>query len=344
MIRLLRRPGGQADESKGRTEEIQHMTQVASSRSENVTLGVIVITLTVFAMSVADAIVKYVSADFPLWQIYVVRSLVVIPILTAMSLFAHQPVRIGPKAKGRAFLRGMLLAFMYIAIYAGVPVLSLSVIAASLYTGPLFIALLSALLIGEPVGLRRWAAILIGFVGVLVILRPAADGFSFLALIPIIAALLYALAAVITRSKCRDETPMVLALALNFSLLVVGVIATAAIAIWHPTASQTSIYRFLLGYWVAMGPREWGIIVVLAALMVGISTGLAKAYQSAPPAIIATFDYTYLLFAAFWSYAIFSQPPDATTIVGMLMIAGAGLLVIQRSETIEPISGAIRIE
>jgi drug/metabolite transporter (DMT)-like permease len=283
-------------------------------------------------MSFADVVVKYVSSGFPLWQIYVVRSLVVIPILVAVALLGPQPVRIGPKSRFWAFLRSLLLALMYIAIYAAVPVLSLSVIAAALYTGPLFIALFSACLIGEPVGRRRWAAIVIGFLGVLMILRPAADGFSFLALIPIVAAVLYALAAVITRAKCRDETPMVLALALNFSLMTVGALATAAIAIWRPSAAETAVYPFLLGYWVTMGPREWAVIALLAALMVAISTGLAKAYQVAPPAIIATFDYTYLAFAAFWSFAIFSQAPDTATVVGMLMIAGAGLLIVRRGE------------
>jgi len=306
------------------------MSQEQTGRQENVTLGVIVIVLTVFAMSVADAIVKYVSADFPLWQIYVVRSILVIPMLAAIALFGRQPVRIGPKARGWTLLRSMLLAFMYIAIYAAVPVLSLSVIAAALYTGPLFIALFSAVMIGEPVGLRRWAAIVIGFAGVMVILRPAAEGFSYLALIPIVAAILYALAAVITRAKCQDEPPMVLAFALNFSLLAVGIVATGAIALWHPSEAQSGFYPFLLGYWVAMGPREWGIIAALAVLMMAISTGLAKAYQSAPPAVIATFDYSYMLFAAFWSFAVFSQTPDAMTIVGMLMIAGAGFLVMQR--------------
>jgi len=309
------------------------MSEQARGRSESVALGVTVIVLTVFAMSTADAIVKYVSSVFPLWQIYVVRSLVVIPILVAASVLGPQPVRIGPKSKRWTFLRSFLLTFMYIGIYAAAPVLSLSVIAASLYTGPLFIALLSALLIGEPVGPRRWAAIATGFAGVLVILRPATDGFSYLALIPIGAALLYALAAIITRTKCREETPMVLALALNFSLMAVGVAATALISVWRPSASEASAYPFLLGQWVAMGSREWGIVSLLAVLMVGISVGLAKAYQSAPPAIIATFDYTYLLFAAFWSFALFAQAPDAATLVGMLMIAAAGLLVVRSPAT-----------
>jgi drug/metabolite transporter (DMT)-like permease len=306
------------------------MSKDEAGRPQNIALGVTVIVLTVFAMSFADAVIKYVSIALPLWQIYVVRSLLVIPVLAAGALFGKRPLRVEPRAKRWAFLRGLLLALMYVAIYAAVPVLNLSVIAASLYTAPLFITLFSALLIGEKVGRRRWAAIAIGFLGVLAILRPATDAFSPLALIPVIAALLYALAAIITRAKCSNASPMLLALALNFSLLALGAAATAAIALWRPAPSEAALYPFLLGYWVTMGAAEWGVAALLAALMIAISLGLAKAYQSAPPAIIATFDYSYLLFAAFWSFVIFSELPDAPTLLGMLMIAGAGMLVIER--------------
>jgi drug/metabolite transporter (DMT)-like permease len=297
------------------------------TRPEKVALGVVTIVATVFAMSFADAVVKYVSAELPLWQIFVMRSLVAIPLLVALPLFGR-PVPVRPKSQFWTFLRGLLLVMMYIAIYAAAPVLSLSVIAAAFYTGPLFIALLSALLIGEKVGPRRWTAIAVGFAGVLVILRPGTETFSALMLIPVVAALFYALAAIITRTKCIEETPVVLALALNFALLAVGAIATAGIALWQPAASDAAAYPFLLGSWVAMGSREWGIIGFLAVLMVAIGIGLAKAYQSAPPAIIATFDYSYLVFAALWSFAIFAEAPDAATIIGMLLIAGAGLLVV----------------
>lgn len=294
----------------------------------NVTTGIVIIVLTVFAMSTADMIVKLFSASLPLWQIYVVRSLIVIPILAAFAIFRREAIRITPVSQAWVAVRSLLLAFMYIFIYAAAPVLSLSVIAATLYTGPLFIALFSALLIGEPVGPRRWAAIALGFVGVLVIIRPAASDFTYLALIPIVAAILYALAAVLTRTKCRDESPIVLGFALNYALILVGLAATLAISLWNPTAEQAGYYPFLLGYWVPMGPKEWAIVAALAVLMVGISVGLAKAYQSAPPAVIATFDYAYLGFAAFWSFAVFRDAPDLPTVVGLVLIAAAGLMVM----------------
>ena len=294
---------------------------------DNLFLGICVIVGTVFTMAFTDAIVKYISADFPLWQIFVIRSLIAIPILIAIVL-AGKVSDIRPVSLKWSFLRGMMLVFMYIAIYAAVPLLSLSVIAASLYTGPVFTALLSAFLIGENVGTRRWIAVGLGFLGVLVILRPDTDEFSWYMLIPILAGLLYALAAVITRTKCVNEKPQVLAIVLNFSILIVGLLASIVIYILNVNFISGEVYPFLLGNWITVNYSEWGIMTILAILIVIIGIGLAKAYQVAPPSIVATFDYTYLLFAAFWGFVFFAEKPDSGTVSGMLMIIIAGILVI----------------
>ncbi len=288
------------------------------------------IVATTFTMAFGDALVKSISADFTVWQIYVLRSFVAIPLTIGLLLFRGGPASIRPRSIGSTALRSMLLMLMWIAFYAALPILSLPVVAAAYYTGPLFTTLLSALLIGEPVGPRRWTAILIGFIGVVVILRPGTDAFSFVTLLPIASALCYALAAIITRTRCIDEKPLVLSLALNISFLAVGAIATGAIVMWNPTEPQATAHPFLLGHWTTMGGREWAIITLLAILIVAVSSGVAKAYQSGPPAIIATFDYTYLIFAAFWSLVMFADVPDIATAAGMLLIAAAGIVSVAR--------------
>ncbi|WP_151117051.1 DMT family transporter [Hypericibacter adhaerens] len=302
----------------------------AVRRPQHLTTGIATIVASVLAMSIADTIIKSSSAHFTLWQVYVLRSLLVIPTLIAMMRLRRSPIDLRAVLKPWVILRSLLLAFMYVALYAAIPVLSLPVIAASAYTGPLFIALLSALLIGEPVGGRRWLAIAIGFGGVLLVIRPAAADFSPLALIPVGSALLYALAAIITRSKCAAEAPPVLGLALNLGLLILGGAMSALLASWQPSLPDGAAYPFLLGPWGTTGLREWGILAVLAVLMLGISIGLAKAYQSAPPSIIATFDYSYLLFAGLWSYLVFAEAPNLPTMAGMALIALAGWLVVGR--------------
>jgi drug/metabolite transporter (DMT)-like permease len=248
-----------------------------------------------------------------------------------------------PKAVGWAYLRAALLVLMWIAYYAALPLLSLSVAAVALYTAPLLIALFSALLIGEPVGPRRWIAIMIGFAGVLTILRPGTDSFSWFMLLPILGAVFYAFAMILTRSKCLDETPLTLALALNVSLMAAGLAITGVLWVLDLTPEESSTYPFVLGPWTGMGVREWGIVSLLGVLIAVYSAGVAKAYQSAAPSIVGTFDNAYLVFAALWGFVLFSETPDTATVSGMILIAVAGILVARSPvpARIDPASTAI---
>ncbi len=293
-----------------------------NGRSDRTALsrGVMTILATVFAMALADAVIKRSSAGLPLWQIWVLRSGLVVPVLLVRTRGALRPAGLR-----WVLLRSLLLALMYLGIYAAIPLLALSVIAAALYTGPLFILALSALMLGEPVTRRHGLAVACGFAGVLVIVRPLAAGFSPLTLLPVGAAFLYALAAVLTRARCAGHRPETLALWLNLTLLAVGATASALIG---AGAFASADYAFLFGHWQPMGSSDFRMIAALALLMIGTGIGLARAYQSPQPQVIATFDYAYLIFAAFWGYLFFGEVPDLGTAAGMLLIAGAGLMVL----------------
>ena len=296
---------------------------------DKTTLGIVLIVGSVFLMSFGDALVKYVGAELTLWQIFVTRSLIALPLLVVLLRAGGTLAAMRPKAVFWVSLRSLLLVAMWILFYAALPVLDLAVAAAALYTGPLFIALFQALLIREPVGPRRGAALLLGFAGVLIVLRPGSAAFSLTMLLPLAAAALYALAMIVTRQKCRDERPLVLSLGLTLAFLLAGVLASGALALWPPGSDGASIQRFLLGAWAPMGPRTWALVALMALLIVAITAGVAKAYQSAPPATIATFDYAYLIFAGVWGVLLFGETPAAMTLIGMLVIAGAGLLVVR---------------
>ena len=305
------------------------MTLAATGRSDRVILGAVIMTATALGLAFGDAMIKLLSTDFSVWQVFTARALVAVPLIVLLIRLAGQDLK--PRALGWIVLRSVFLLAMWLCFYTALPALNLAVAAAGYYTGPLFITLFSALLIGEPVGLKKWTAIAVGFAGVLVILRPGTDGFSFLALLPVAAAMFYALAAVVTRAKCSDDNPLVLALALNTGFLLFGLVGSAGVLLVGTVDVEASAYRFMLADWSPMGAREWAVMAFLAILIVGVTTGTAKAYQSAPPAIIAAFDYTYLIFAALFSLVIFAAPLDALTILGMCLIAGAGLLAIAPS-------------
>lgn len=299
----------------------------AAVRPDRIARGIAFIVLSTFFTASQDAIFKYASADVTLWQVYVVRSLFLIPaFLVIAALWGdglsawHQSLRLWPMS------RAMLFVLMYFSMYAAIPLLPLSAVAAGLYTAPLFVAALSPLLLREPLRWRGALGIAVGFAGVLVILRPGTEAFTWLMLLPVLGGFFYALSAIVTRSKCRSIAPSTLALSLSIALLITGVVAS----IWlhaRLTPEDVAVSPFLLGSWRWLDLSEWGFVAILAALMVGNGLVLPAAYQSAPAVIIATFDYTYLIFATLIGIVAFAEIPDLQTVIGIVMIAGAGLVV-----------------
>jgi len=304
------------------------MTSPSSPHGDRITLAVVTILFTVLALSFGDAVIKEISTGFVLWQIFVLRSALAIPVLVTAVKVRDRTTGLLPRHAGWTVLRSLLLVTMWVAYYAALPHLDLSIAAAAYYTIPMFIALFSALLIHERVGKLGWIAVVLGFAGVLLILRPSAEDFNAWALLPLVSAVCYALAMILTRTRCRDENPAVLSLALNVAFVVVGAGASGMILLTGATDEAS----FLLGPWTAMEGREWMTMVVLAAAVIIGSVGAALAYQVGPPAIVATFDFAYVGFAAIWGFVFFTEVPDAVTLAGMVLIVVAGLLVTRRSD------------
>lgn len=301
------------------------MADREQSRPNRTALGIVTILTSVLIMAFADAIVKRVSADLTIWQVFAARSFFGLPIIVALLLATGVGLVI--RAPFWAFVRSALLVLAWLAFYASLPVLDLSLAAVAVYTNPIMIALLSALLIGEPVARHQWGGVLLGFLGVVAILRPGTDAFSWFTILPLLAAAFYALAMVLTRSRCQDEAPLTLALALHALFIPTGLAATALLAVIGLDDGTKATFPFLLEDWAPMGAREWGLMAFLGGLSAVYFVGVARAYQIAAPSVIATFDYAYLVSAAFWGFVFFQEKPDLLTVGGMVLITMAGLLV-----------------
>lgn len=172
-------------------------------RGDNIPLAVTVIILTVLALSLGDALIKMTSGSFVIWQIFEIRSLIAIPILlVVLAANTRGGLRL-PDAMGWVTLRSLMLVGMWVCYYLSLPELTLSAAAAAYYTLPIFINLFSALFIGDRISRVGWAAVFIGFLGVLLILRPKAGDFNAYAILPLFSAMLYAGAMILTRTRCR---------------------------------------------------------------------------------------------------------------------------------------------
>ncbi|MER9074170.1 DMT family transporter [Mesorhizobium sp. M0904] len=293
--------------------------------TDRVGIAVTVMILTDLTLSIADAIIKITISVMPLSQFIFLRSCVTIPLLISMMKWRLPQVSLSPASPGWAMVRSSLLLSSLLIYYASLSRLDFSIAAAVYYTIPLFITLFAAFWVREPVGLQGWLGVALGFVGVLLMLKPQAGDISKHTLMPLAAAILYALAMGLTRTRTRAENPFVLALTFNLIAIVLAGGASLAAIIAGTDGGQS----LLIGEWVPMGWSQWALMVLLSITMLIGSVCTAVAYQCAPSAIISTCDFSYLAFAVLWGVLLFSERLDGASMLGIGLIALAGIIVIR---------------
>lgn len=299
-----------------------------SSATDNRPLAIATILFTVFAMSAGDALIKGMGTDSTvgMWQLFAVRSVIVMPVLLGAGLVFGLRASLVPRSALWVGLRSALLVMVWIAYYTALPYLPLSAAAAALYTLPLFIVAFSALWAHDKVTPLQGIAALLGFVGVALVLRPGSEAFSFYALLPILAAMLFAGAMVLTRLRCRDEHPLAMVFSLHVAFIVTGLAGLAILTVVPSFASDS----FLTSAWHSMALAEWRLMGLLALSILIASVGTAVAYQKAPTSIIGTFEFAYVGFAVLWGILLFAERPDLLTLAGLALIVVAGALTIRK--------------
>lgn len=297
-----------------------------SSKTNQTLLGIFAIIVGVFFVALHDALVKLYAADLSFSQFFTLRSAIALPLLAGVIWLRPANKNIlaalrNPWVLARAFS----LAMMYLSLYISLIFIPLSTLAAGFYIAPIFIALFSALVIKEPVSGKNWIALAIGFIGVLISLNLFAESFTPYAIMPIFGGFFYAVAAIITRSKCQDYHPLTLTFALVVVLGLIGLVMSLALLWLKLDATIVAQSPFLLGPWIAISATFVGQLIMFALLFLGLGILVATAYQIAPPAIIASFDYSFLVFAAILGFLLFGEVPNTLNIIGMVLIIGAGV-------------------
>ncbi len=259
-------------------------------------LAILAMVLTDLTLSTSDAITKVTISEMPLSQFILLRSCVTLPLLVAILRWQFPQVSLCPEYPGWANLRSALPLSSLLLYYASLPHLDFAMAAAVYYTIPLFITLFAAFGIREPVGAQGWAGVILGFLGVLLMLKPQAGDLNLHALLPLASAILYALGMVLTRTKTRNESSFVLALIFNLIAMVLAGASLLAGVENGPGVLQS----LFMGEWDPMGGAQGALIVLLSLTMLIGSVGTAFAYQLGPASIISTWDFSYLAFAVLW--------------------------------------------
>jgi S-adenosylmethionine uptake transporter len=300
--------------------------------SSNVAPGIACIVGAMMTLSLQDSIVKWLGATYPLHQIVLTRSLiaagVTLTVLAAMSRLGDLRTRRWPLH----LVRGLLMLVSNSCFFLGLIAMPVAEATAMFFVAPLFITLLSAVLLREPVGPRRLAAVLVGLLGVVIMVRPGSGLFGYVALLPVGAAATYAVMQVLTRRLGTTDS----AAAMAFSVQIIFIVASIAMGLaagdGRFAGSDDPSLDFLLRAWRTPSEGDLPLFGMVGLLIAVASVLLFQAYRTTEAATIAPFEYIALPFATLWGFLLWRDVPDAIDLMGMLLIVGSGVFVILRTE------------
>ena len=255
----------------------------------------------------SDTISKYLSGSLPIVEFIWIRY--VLFLITAACLVRRRSIL--PRNPRLQITRGLCVVGSSILFVYGVRQMTMAQATTISFLSPLLITILSIPLLGETVGPRRWAAVAVGMLGMLVVVRPGLGGFQPAALFGVASAFCWALALIITRKISNSDTPQT-------TVLWSAGIGTAVLSLILPFQA----------IWPT--PKQLGLSLVLGVLASGGQWVVILAHRIAPASLLAPFFYGQLLWVSVLGFLVFGNLPDIWTIVGATIIAASGLYTAHR--------------
>lgn len=295
--------------------------------------GVAFLVAGVAVFSLQDLILKLLSGDYPLHQAMVLRSLTAIPFLLALVHYEAGLKSLFTPGTGAMIRRGVIMFLAYTAYYIALPALPMATTVALYFSAPLFITLLSVLILKEHVGPRRWLALVAGFVGVIIMVRPGGAVFEWAALLPVLSGFAYALSMISARRLGVTESAAALAFWGNAVFLAAALVMSAILGTGAYGDQAHPSLAFLLRGWAM--PTAFDAMLMMSCGIIAAAglTLLTQAYRIAEASVVTPFEYTGLLWSVIYGWVFWQQWPDATAWVGIAIIIGAGLYVLWREQT-----------
>jgi len=287
--------------------------------------------------SINDSSIKFLSGGYALHQIVLIRSLIGLLVMLAIvlpsqgGLAAFRTHRLGMH-----LVRGGFVVASNLCFFLGLAAMPIADAVALFFIAPLLITALSVPMLGEKVGPRRWAAVGVGLVGVIVMLRPGAGIFHPAMLLPLFAAFCYAMLHMLTRRMGGTESAVTLTLYVQMTFIAVCVVSGLVLGQGAFAGQSDPSLIFLTRAWEWPALGDWPILVLVGAASAAGALLITHAYRSCEAALVAPFEYISMPLAIMFGLVIFDEWPDRVAWLGIALICGAGLYTVWRETRANP--------
>jgi len=297
--------------------------------------GIILILIAMMVFSVQDGIMKHIFSFVSLYEVYLIRTLVSFLLILLFLKLTKKKIVFKTQYPLLTFCRVILFFFGFSSFYISLSVLPLGFATALFFVTPFLITIFAHFFLKEEIGIRRWSAVIVGFIGVYITLNPDFNNFNYLSLLPILCAFCYSLSMIIIKKTSDKDSVYTQTFTFYFGAIIFSVIFYFIIGDGQYNTSDHPASQFIF--------REW-FVDLKSTILFMAATGLTAtvaflllftAYSIASPAVVSPFEYSILLWSPLIGWIYFNEIPRLNTIIGILVIVSSGIYIFMREKAQE---------
>lgn len=294
--------------------------------------GILFILTGMALFSIQDSLIKYVFEDLSLYELYFGRTFVATVWLFSFLLISKKKIVFKTHYPLLTLLRVILFFIGFSSFYISLSFMTLAMANALFFSSPFFMSIFAKIFLKEDIGVRRWSAIVVGFLGVVIVLNPDFSNFNYFNLLPVLCAFCYAASMTITKITSDKDgvyTQMIhlYMAAITFSLIIYYFAGKGQFNNFdNPTL------QFILRDWFSNPTHSWPYIFIMGTVAAISFYCVFSAYSIASPSVVSLFEYSLIIWAMIAGYILFKTIPETNTFIGSAIIIAAGVYIYMREK------------
>ena len=294
--------------------------------------GIILILTGMALFSIQDSLIKFVFEEASLYELYFGRTLTALILLLVFLKVKSQKLILKTHYPLLTTLRVICFFFGFSFFYISLTFMSLAMANALFFSSPFFISILAIIFLGEKVGIRRWLAIFVGFIGVYIVLNPDFNDFNYMKLAPVACALCYAISMTITKITSDKDNVYTQMSHLYFGAIGISILFFIFTGKGQFNTFSDPTFQFIFREWFTNPTYAWPYIIAMGFVAAVSFYCVFSAYSVASPSVVSLFEYSLIIWAIIIGYILFNDIPTIRTFVGVALIIGAGVYIYLREK------------
>jgi drug/metabolite transporter (DMT)-like permease len=303
------------------------------TQGQNNPRGILFILLGMAFFSIQDALIKFIYEDAALYELYFGRTFVALVLLVGYLKYSDQKIILKTYYPFLTIFRVVCFFFGFSFFYISLTYMSLAMANALFFSSPFFVSILATIFLKEKVGIRRWSAIFVGFIGVYIVLNPDFNDFDYMKLSPVACALCYSTSMIITKITSAKDNIYTQMIHLYFGALLISILFFIFTGKGQFNNFTDPTFQFIFREWFTNPSYAWPFITVMGCIGAVAFFFVFNAYSIASPSVVSLYEYSLIIWSILIGYILFNSVPTPRTFIGISIIIGSGIYIYLREKT-----------